>query len=124
MNQHKLYIDMLKQGHLLIGGTTGSGKSVAENGLIYTLINRPPQAAKLILIDPKKVELYPYRNTKNCIRYADNNPDIIKALQDAISIMDNRYLKMRKRNLKTYDGGDLWVVIDEYADLITTAKNK
>ena len=122
---YTLYLDALKQPHLLIAGATGSGKSVIINGLIYTALNRipgcQPQGTELILIDPKRVELAPYKDMPHTIAYASGlDPQAwYRALSAALNIMDRRYADMEKRGLRMYDGGDLYVIIDEWAALVT-----
>lgn len=119
---YDLFRDMTKQKHLLIAGTTGSGKSVVINGIITTLLYRFPHDAGLILIDPKRVELSPYKNLPHTIKYASEPEDMVKALQLAMNICENRYKEMEKRGERLYSGGDVYVIIDEFADLITTQK--
>jgi len=119
---YDLFKDMTKQKHLLIAGTTGSGKSVVINGIITTLLYRFPHDAGLILIDPKRVELSPYKNLPHTIKYASEPEDMVKALQLAMNICENRYKEMEKRGERLYSGGDIYVIIDEFADLVTTQK--
>ena len=121
-----LYVDALKQSHLLIAGCQGSGKSVLINGLINTLLYRLPfdkaycenqDGAQLILIDPKRVELAAYAKLPHTLAHAAGfNPEAwVSALQKAVGIMDNRYIYMERAGLKKYDKGDLYVIIDEWA---------
>lgn len=119
-----LYTDMLKQPHLLIAGATGSGKSVVINSLIYTALFRSPDQVQFIFIDPKRVELIDFSRVSHCVKYASEPDEIIAALQMAISITEQRYKQMQRKRVKTFSGGDLYVVIDELADLMTTAKKQ
>ena len=120
---YNLFTDVLKQPHTLIAGCQGSGKSVVINGLISTLLYRLPvdrqRGAQLILIDPKRVELAAYKDMPHTLAHAAGfNPDAwLSALQRAVSIMDSRYAYMEKHGLKKYDRGDLYVVIDEWANV-------
>ena len=66
----KLYNDMLNQVHILIAGATGSGKSVAINGIISTALYKAPTEVQFILIDPKRVELVDYKNLPHTVKYA------------------------------------------------------
>lgn len=118
-----LALDMLKQPHLLIAGATGSGKSVLINTLIYTALYKSPLDIRLILIDPKKVELIDYKDLPHTISYADDISGIIKTLKLAVDIMDKRYAEMQKARIKRYNEVDIYIIIDEYADLITVEKN-
>lgn len=117
---YKLFEDMAKQPHLLVAGTTGSGKSVILNGIITTLLYRYPWEAQFILIDPKRVELSPYKNLPHTIRYASEPQEMVSALYYALQIVEERYKEMEKRRERKYTGGDVYVIIDEWADLMTT----
>ena len=62
-------LDMLKQPPLLIAGSTGSGKSVLINSLIYTALYKSPNRCQFVLIDPKRVELIDYKPLPHTISY-------------------------------------------------------
>lgn len=118
-----LYDDFLKQPHLLIAGATGSGKSVLINDFIsYILKVKTPEEARLILIDPKKVELYKYINCLHALKYASNNDDIIKVLDLLINEMMSRYTILQKQNKTSWKDTHIYIFIDELADLLTTNK--
>lgn len=119
---YKLFKNMSEQNHLLIAGKTGSGKSVIVNGIITTLLYQLPSQVGFILIDPKRVELSPYKNIPHTIRYASEQKDMISALQYAMEICDTRYKEMQKKGLRKFPGGHIYVIIDEWADLMTTNK--
>lgn len=116
-----LYYDMSRQPHLLIAGATGSGKSVVINGIIQALlINHSPATARFILIDPKRVELVQYKHLPHTVAYASEPGEPEKALKQAIAIIEDRYQYMQKHGLRKWDGADVYVIIDELADLMTT----
>lgn len=121
-----LYEDMAKQIHLLVAGEAGSGKSVVINGILTCLLYRfptdTPNGAQFILIDPKRVELVAYRNVPHTIRYASEPDSMIAAIKHAMSITENRYRVMQRNRQKKYVGSDIYVVIDEFADLMTTQR--
>ena len=117
-----LYRDMLEQVHLLIGGTTGSGKSVVVNGILSTALLESPAKVRFILVDPKKVELVDYKFLPHTIAYASEPDEMVKALETAVKITDERYSEMQARRVKRYEGSDVYVVIDELADLLTTCE--
>lgn len=119
-----LYKDALAQNHLLIAGTTGSGKSVLLNGIIRTALFRFPDEMQFILIDPKRVELSMYKNLPHTLYYASEPSDRISALQYAMDLCDSRYREMQEKGLKTYSGSHVYVIIDEWADLMTTQKRE
>ena len=100
--------------HTLIAGVSGSGKSYCENNLIHKLLEKD---SALILIDPKRVELTEYKDHPKVIRYAVEVDDCIDSLYQAESIMMDRYRVMQNQGLKTYEGGPLYIVIDEVAPL-------
>lgn len=122
-NTYNLFVDALKQPHLLIAGVTGSGKSVIINGLIDTLMYRlpfdKPGNAQLILIDPKRVELAAYKKLPHTLVHAAGYDPTAwnTALQKAVSIMDARYQRMERARQKLYTGSDLYVIIDEWANV-------
>lgn len=109
--------------HLLIAGATGSGKSVALNGIITSLLmTESPFHVQFVLIDPKKVELIQYADLPHTVRYASEHPDIIRLLQWAVDETDRRFATMQKTRSKEYEGPDLYVIIDELADLMVSIK--
>lgn len=117
-------LDMLKQPHLLIAGSTGSGKSVLINSLVYTALYKPPTVAAFILIDPKRVELILYKQLPHCIRYASEPDEIVAALNGAVELMESRYILLQSRLKKEWDGGHVFIIIDELADLMTKQKRE
>lgn len=121
---YSLYRDMLKQPHLLIAGATGSGKSVVINGLVYTAMYDSPAAVQFILIDPKRVELIDYAQLPHTLKYASEPGDMVQALELAMTITERRYKAMQARHMKKYDGGAVYVIIDELADLMTTNRRQ
>ena len=121
---YSLYRDMLKQPHLLIAGATGSGKSVVINGLVYTAMYDSPAAVQFILIDPKRVELVEYKPLLHTLMYASEPGEMVEALEKAMEITESRYKAMQRQRVKKYPGGALYVIIDELADLMTTARRQ
>ena len=117
----RLYADMANQTHLLIAGASGAGKSVVINGILHALLHETPAADRFILIDLKRVELDEYRDLPHVITYADDAPGAIQALQTALDTIEARYTYMKPRRPRTYDGSHIYVIIDELADLMTTA---
>lgn len=121
-----LYADMLRQPHLLVAGATGSGKSVVINALIYTALFQHPTdqsgGAQFILIDPKRVELSQYKSLPHTVEYASEPDTMRQALYHAIQICEARYASMQKDGRRYWGGGDLYVIVDEFADLMTTQK--
>lgn len=117
----RLYADMANQTHLLIAGASGSGKSVVISGILHALLHDTPAADRFILIDLKRVELDEYRYIPHTIAYADDAPGALQALQTALDTIEARYTYMKPRRLRTYDGSHIYVIIDELADLMTTA---
>lgn len=119
-----LCADILKQPHLLIAGSTGSGKSVLVNSIIYNALYKDPEQIKLVLIDPKRVELIDYKPLPHTLRYASEPKEIINALQWSVDEMERRYKEMQRFNQKKYDGPHIYIFIDEFADLMTTQKKE
>lgn len=116
---------LAERPHLLIAGATGSGKSVALNGIIHTLLmTSSPFTCAFVLIDPKKVELAQYQDLPHTARYASEHPDIVRALQWSVEETERRFSVMQNEKLKEYDGPHLYVVIDELADLMVSIKKE
>ena len=125
-NVYNLFVDALKQPHLLIAGATGSGKSVIINGLIYTALHDLPGCQsggkEFILIDPKRVELVQWRDMPHTIRYTSEPAEMVHALEIAMRITETRYQQMQRERKRKFPGGNLYVIIDEFADLLLTQK--
>lgn len=129
-SRYTLYQDMLSQPHLMIAGATGSGKSVVINALIYTALYKFPLSAEsknsvgFILIDPKRVELVDYKDLPHTLRYASEPAEMVAALEYAMELTESRYRTMQRQRAKKWDGGQVYVIIDEFADLMTTNKKQ
>ena len=107
---------LLDSPHSLIAGTTGSGKSVMLHSLMFAAMARD---AYFIFIDLKRVEMADFKDLPNTLTYATEEEDAVKALDLAIAIMEKRYKEMTG---KMYEGAELYIVIDEMADLVGTSK--
>ncbi len=149
--QNEVFIaDLAKMPHLLIAGATGQGKSVGINVILMSLLyKKHPSQIKLVLIDPKKVELFPYSKIENhFLAYLPGLDEpivtdvtkVVHTLNSLMIEMDERYNLLKKahaRNIREYN--DKFVsrrlnpnkghrflpfiilVVDEFADLIMTA---
>nr|WP_285842061.1 FtsK/SpoIIIE domain-containing protein [Ureibacillus chungkukjangi] len=132
-----IYLSLTKLIHLLISGKSGSGKSIFVNGLVTTLtLTHTPQELKLILIDPKMVELQHFENFLHVDSVITDMDKAEGVLGDLTKEMDNRYSIFKKagtKNINLYNekvlNGELEekeimpfivCVIDEYADLYST----
>ena len=119
------FIELSERPHLLIAGATGSGKSVALNGIIHSLLmTQSPFRCQFVLIDPKKVELVQYSRLPHTARYASELPDIVRALQWAVDETDRRFSVMQREGVREYSGSHMYVIIDELADLMVTVKKE
>tara|TARA_Y100001970_G_scaffold30162_1_gene37435 strand:- start:22652 stop:24904 length:2253 start_codon:yes stop_codon:yes gene_type:complete len=103
-----IYTDLEKMPHLLIAGTTGSGKSVGINSMIMSLLIRfKPNECKLILIDPKMLELSIYEDIPHLLTPVVTNPNkAVYALKWVVREMENRYKLMSSinvKNIKTFN---------------------
>ena len=150
INNEVFVADLAKMPHLLIAGATGQGKSVGVNAVLISLLyKKHPSQVKLVLIDPKKVELFPYADLEH--HFLGFLPDheepittetnkVIHTLNSLCIEMDNRYDLLKKasaRNIREYNEKFVQrrlnpnkghrflpfiiLVIDEFADLIMTA---
>ena len=130
--------DLTRLPHVLIAGATGSGKSVCVNSIICSILfRRAPSEVKLILIDPKIVELKFYNDIPHLLTPVITDPKrAFQALQYLIYEMERRYTlldsvgardlvsyntKVQRRRLATETLPYIAVVIDEFADLIATS---
>jgi S-DNA-T family DNA segregation ATPase FtsK/SpoIIIE len=98
--------DLAKMPHLLIAGTTGSGKSVSVNAMILSILYRfTPKDCKLIMIDPKMLELSVYDEIPHLLTPVVTDPKkAIFALKWAVAEMENRYRQMSKLGVRNIDG--------------------
>jgi len=99
----KVFTDLEKMPHLLIAGTTGSGKSVGINTMILSLLFRfKPNECKLILIDPKMLELNIYEDIPHLLTPVVTDPNkAVYALKWVVREMENRYKLMSSLNVKS-----------------------
>ena len=131
--------DITKMPHMLIAGSTGSGKSVCTNTIITSILMRyRPDEVKLILVDPKQVELSNYNGVPHLVCPVVTNPKKASVvLQKVVTEMDKRYNMFADEHVKKIDdynekmvktGGTkmpYWVVIiDEMADLMIAARKE
>ncbi len=126
-------LDLAKMPHLLIAGATGSGKSVALNAIVAGLLmERSPAELRMLLVDPKRVELTPYNGIPHLLCPVIVEVDeVVGMLKGIINEMMNRYRQMEEigvRNIEAYNKRMrddkmpfLLVVVDELADLMMTA---
>jgi len=128
--------DLKKLPHLLIAGTTGSGKSVGINAMILSLLYKnSPDNLKMIMIDPKMLEFSMYNDIPHLLTPVITKPtEAINALASMVTEMEKRYTMMastRTKNIENYnekaqkDGFDKFpyivIIIDELADLMMTS---
>jgi S-DNA-T family DNA segregation ATPase FtsK/SpoIIIE len=125
------YEDLSKMPHLLIAGSTGSGKSVCINTIIASLIiKNTPKTLRFLLIDPKMVELSLYEGIPHLLMPVIKDRKMaVKVLKMAVAWMEYRYKLLAKvgaKSLESYNNktGDykpyIVIIIDEFADLILT----
>lgn len=130
-------IDLTKTPHLLIAGSTGSGKSVCVNSMILSILyKRSPEQVKLVLIDPKVVELKLYNDIPHLLTPVITEPKrALQALQYCLCEMERRYAcldgmgvrdivsynrKIVEKHIATEKLPYIVVIIDEFADLMAT----
>ncbi len=133
--------DLTKLLHVLIAGATGSGKSVCINTLICSILYRAkPDEVKLLMIDPKRVELAVYDGIPHLITPVVTDPKLASnALRWAVKEMESRYKKFSETGVRNIDGYNrgvdegqieddrmsyLVVIVDELADLMMVAGNE
>ena len=99
-------VDLAKMPHLLVAGTTGSGKSVGINAMILSLLYRhTPETCRMILVDPKMLELSVYDGIPHLLSPVVTEPSkAVTALKWAVREMENRYRNMAKLNVRNIAG--------------------
>ena len=137
--------DLSKMPHLLVAGSTGSGKSVAVNGIIASILMKArPEQVKFMMVDPKMVELSVYNNIPHLLIPVVTNPrKASKALQKVVDEMENRYELFAKVGVRNIAGFNakveefnaqseykqvplplIVVIVDELADLMMVASKE
>lgn len=106
----------------LIAGVIGSGKSYTEKTIIESLMQDGKH--QFFLVDPKKVELHPYKNRPGVLRYASAENDIYDALCDVFDLMEMRLDDMCNKGLTASDDPHVFVFIDEMAFLMQSSYKK
>lgn len=130
-----IYLDIAETPHLLIAGTTGSGKSVWLNVAISSLLcKRTPKEVQFLMVDPKRVELKFYESIPHLIKPIAYGPEDADELLDfAVEEMERRFILLQKtdcRDIKSYNSVSkdkmpyIVFIIDEFSDLLMTAKFK
>ncbi len=126
-NGKNLIVDLQKMPHLLVGGVTGSGKSIILHSIINSILESK-RNVEFALIDVKKVE-FSYYSSINCLysEIANDSVGAANVLDELINEMESRFLEFKKhgcRNIETYhkDMPYIVVVIDEFADLMMAGK--
>ena len=130
-----VFFDLAEMPHLLVAGTTGSGKSVMLNGLLTSLLlTTDPRQVKMVLVDPKRVELSQFGRVPHLITpVVTDVKKAANALSWAVAEMERRYEVLERYGVRSLDGYNdraekpmpyVVVVIDELADLMMTAAAK
>ena len=130
-----VFLDLAEMPHLLVAGTTGSGKSVMLNSLLTSLLlTTDPRRVKMVLVDPKRVELAPFGHIPHLITpVVTDVKKAANALSWAVAEMERRYEVLESVGVRSLEGYNdqsetpmpyVVVVIDELADLMMAAAAK
>lgn len=129
--------DLAKMPHLLVAGSTGSGKSVSLNSMVISLLYKAsPKEVKMLMIDPKLLELSSYENIPHLISPVITNPkEAADALQRMVYEMERRYKLLAQKGARNIEGYNKYasneeqlpyivIFIDELADLMFASANE
>ncbi len=131
--------DISTMPHMLIAGTTGSGKSVCINAIIASLLYHASyKEIRFLMIDPKRLELPMYNSIPHLLRRAVIEPkDAVEELEKCVAIMESRYRDFARENVRDIDGYNekmrkkdgqvkpyIVIIVDELADLMLTAPSE
>jgi len=125
-------VNLAKMPHLLIAGSTGSGKSVAINTIIASLLfNATPEEVRLLMVDPKRIELSGYEGIPHLLHPVVVEPTLAsRALMWAVREMERRYKLLEEAKVKSFDSYNqvceeklpyIVIIVDELADLMMVA---
>jgi DNA segregation ATPase FtsK/SpoIIIE, S-DNA-T family len=132
---HPVVADLAKMPHLLIAGATGSGKSVAINAIICSILMKAtPDEVRLLMVDPKRIELSGYEDIPHLLHPVVVDPKLAaRALQWAVREMERRYQIMEEARVKSFasynESADnklplVVIIIDELADLMMVSSRE
>ena len=115
---------MLREAHVQIAGSTGSGKSTMIHSIMWTALSYAPSQKQFIILDMKMgLEMARYEHLPHTLLFAETDEEAISALNTAINIITKRGQEMKQKGLTMYDGSDIYVVIDELGFLLQACGN-
>lgn len=114
---------VLTSEHTLIAGTTGCGKSTLMNGLIADLLKfKSPSEAKLVLIDPKRLELGYLKDLPHTVGYANTVDGAVALLEWSVREMNRRFEVTERTGARAWSGSQIYVIIDEMHPLVMSPR--
>lgn len=116
--QYRNFYVLLNESHIMIGGATGSGKSVMTNNFLHCITSHDPEQRSLVLIDLKRVELSRWSHYPHVLKSITEPEEVIPLLKTLNVLMDNRYKKMQSECLTQSDAPYIYIVIDELAEVL------
>lgn len=110
--------------HILIGGMSGSGKSYLISELMHTALTKSPNEISFMIADAKRVDMREFKDLPHVIEYEQDYKSILQMLKRANAIMEQRYQIMEKQGVKMWQGGKIYVIVEELLDLMQSEFGK
>ena len=117
-SERNIFYNLCDETHVMIGGTTGSGKSTLIHDIISCLTSYTVETQQIVLIDLKRIELFQWRDDPHTLETATEPEDVNPCLDRVIDLMERRYTEMMKAKTTVCKRSHVHVIIDEVAEVL------